>query len=376
MSERKRKIYVCASSLGIGGVEKALLGLINSFDYDKVDVDLQLASYEGEYIKYLNPRVNLLPEQDVFSWVFLPKKDVLRCILKLLKQPLMLFFFIKNILWGLFHKNMAQARQRMWRNAIGYVPKLNGKYDEALDFSGLFRRYVLTCVDAKQKHTWIHSDYNVFGYDKEIDYDLLRQFDSINCVSETCKVIFDKTFSMLIGKSRVCQNIVDMGLIKSQLKGKSFDDGFAGIRLLDVTRIDPNKGLDLAVKVCSMLKKQGVNFRWYILGNDPLGYRKELERLIQLYDVVDSFILLGFTSNPYPYMNDADIIVHFSRFEGRSVSIDEALALRKPILLTNYPTAKDQITNGVNGWICEFDENKLCEKLVELINKRVQDEKN
>ena len=171
-------------------------------------------------------------------------------------------------------------------------------------------------------------------------------------------------------KSRVCQNIVDMGLIKSQLKGKSFDDNFAGVRLLDVTRIDPNKGLDIAVRVCSMLKKQGVNFRWYILGNDPLGYRKELERLIQLYDVVDSFILLGFTSNPYPYMNDADIIVHFSRFEGRSVSIDEALALRKPILLTNYPTAKDQITNGVNGWICEFDEKELCEKLIELINNK------
>lgn len=161
-----------------------------------------------------------------------------------------------------------------------------------------------------------------------------------------------------------------MGFIQSQLKGKSFDDDFAGVRLLDVTRIDPNKGLDIAVRVCSMLKKQGVNFRWYILGNDPLGYRKELERLIQQYDVADSFILLGFTNNPYPYMNDADIIVHFSRFEGRSVSIDEALALRKPILLTNYPTAKDQITNGVNGWICEFDENELCEKLIELINNK------
>lgn len=74
MSERKRKIYVCASSLGIGGVEKALLGLINSFDYDKVDVDLQLASYEGEYIKYLNPRVNLLPEQDVFLGCFFQRK--------------------------------------------------------------------------------------------------------------------------------------------------------------------------------------------------------------------------------------------------------------------------------------------------------------
>lgn len=100
MSEKKQKIYVCASSLGIGGVEKALLGLVNSYDYDKVDVDLQLVSYEGEYIKYLNPHVNLLPEQEVFSWVFLPKKDVLRCVIKLLRQPLVLFFFIKNSSFG------------------------------------------------------------------------------------------------------------------------------------------------------------------------------------------------------------------------------------------------------------------------------------
>ena len=74
MSGRKRKIYVCASSLGIGGVEKALLGLVNSFDYAKVDLDLQLASYEGEYIKYLNSRGNLSPDQDVFSWGFRAKK--------------------------------------------------------------------------------------------------------------------------------------------------------------------------------------------------------------------------------------------------------------------------------------------------------------
>ena len=111
------------------------------------------------------------------------------------------------------------------------------------------------------------------------------------------------------------------------------------------------------------MKEKGLDFRWYILGNDPLGYRKELENLIHQYEVEDRFILLGFASNPYPFMNDANIIVHFSRFEGRSVFIDEALALKKPILLTNYPTAKDQIKNGVNGWICEFDENELCEKL-------------
>lgn len=369
MNARKYKIYICASSLGIGGVEKALLGLVNSFDYDKVDVDLQLVNYGGEYMKYLNPNINLLPVQDFFSWVLLPKKGVFKSICKLLSKPIVLYLFIKNIVWGVSHKNMAQARQRMWQDAINYIPHLQGQYDEALDFSGLFRRYVLQCVDAKKKYTWIHSDYNVFGYDRTIDYELLRQFDNVYCVSDTCKVIFDDVFPALSNISEVKLNIVDMALIQSQLKGKSFDDSYNGVRLLDVTRIDPNKGLDIAVKVCSKLKQQGINFRWYILGNDPLGYRKELEKLILQYDVADCFILLGFTSNPYPYMNDADIIVHFSRFEGRSVSIDEALALHKPILLTNYPTAKDQITNGVNGWICEFDENELCEKLVQMINQ-------
>lgn len=78
MNARKHKIYICASSLGIGGVEKALLGLVNSFDYDKVDVDLQLVNYGGEYMKYLNPNINLLPVQDFFSWVLLPKKVFLK----------------------------------------------------------------------------------------------------------------------------------------------------------------------------------------------------------------------------------------------------------------------------------------------------------
>lgn len=367
----KKRLYICASSLDIGGIEKALLGLINSFDYNEVDVDLQLVSKDGEYIQYLDSHVNLLPNQDFLSWVLLPKRAIIACLVKLLRHPLILYFFIKNILWGLMHKNMAQARQKMWRDSIDYIPPLQGVYDEALDFTGLFRRYVLQCVNAKKKFTWIHSDYSVFGYDKTIDYDLLQRFDSIYCVSETCKIIFDGIFPALADKSKVRLNVVDLGFIHSQLNGKSFDDSYEGVRLLDVTRIDPNKGLDLAVKVCCKLKQQGINFKWYILGSDPLGYRKKLEKLIQQYDVAGHFILLGFTNNPYPYMNDADIIVHFSRFEGRSVAIDEALALKKTILLTNYPTAKDQITNGVNGWICEFDENELCEKLKNLIENVV-----
>lgn len=372
MHTTKIKLLVTGRAMSIGGVAKALLALLNTIDYNKYDVDLLLMEPGGDYMPFIDKRVRLLSTPECFEWVSLPKHSVFRLLCRLFFHPLLLFFFLRNIFWGYLRHNMAQARQRMWRDVSPYIPTLEGKYDVVLDFSGLLRRYVLEKVEAKRKYTWIHSDYRVFGLDKEIDESLLSRYDKVFCVSDTCKTIFDQEFPSLACKSDVLLNTIDLNYIRSQIKGKGFDDNFTGIRLLDVTRIDPNKGLDIAVKVCSRLKQKGLNIRWYILGNDPLGYRKKLEKLIEEYNVVDTFILLGFTSNPYPYMDQADLIVHFSRFEGRSVAIDEALVLEKKILLTNYPTAKDQITHGVNGYICDFEENSLIEMIENLIHNKLE----
>lgn len=365
----KIKMLICGSTMNIGGVEKALLGLINTLDYSKYSVDLLLMSQEGEFMQYINKNVHILPTPSFFSWIVLPKNRVLNSLFSLIAKPHILYRFVKNIAYGVIMGNMVIARQRMWRDCIGYIPTLRGEYDIALDFSGLLRRYVLCKIDAKTRCTWIHSDYRVYGLDKGIDGPLLAEFDKICCVSKTCKTIFDNEYPTLQSRSCVKHNIIDTKFIMSRINEKGFDDGFNGVRLLDVTRIDPNKGLDIAVQVCSELKKKGLCFRWYILGNDPLGYKKELVRLIKEYNVEDNFILLGFTNNPYPYMYEADVIVHFSRFEGRSVAIDEALALGKTILVTNYPTAKDQIEDGVNGYICDFNEKALTDKLFSIMKQ-------
>lgn len=364
----KKRILVIGSSMGIGGVEKALLGLVNSYNYNLNEVDLMLTNPEGEFMEYINPEVNLIKAPSFFSWILLPKDRVISSVFKLLIKPRMLYFFIKNVFWGVVHHSMAQGRQRMWNDVISFLPKFEGNYDEVLDFTGRYRQYVLEKVSAEKKCTWVHSDYRVFDLDASLDEKLLRRFDEINCVSTTCKKIFDDLFPHLSTKSFVRLNIIDINFIKSHLTGPGFKDGFTGVRLLDITRIDPNKGLDIAVQVCQKLKQKNLNFRWYILGNDPLGYKDKLEQLIREYGVEDCFILEGFTKNPYPYINEADIIVHFSRFEGRSVSIDEALALNKTIMLTNYPTAKDQITHGVNGYICDFDVENLTQMLFRLMS--------
>lgn len=370
----KKKKFICSRSLSIGGVEKALVALVNSMDLNENEVDLLLMIPDGELKNDIKEGIQILETPKCFDWIGLRKDRIGKSLLMLVFHPIWLYYYLTNIIRGLLSGRMAEARQRMWNQCIEAVPMQQKYYDEALDFSGILRKYVLYKVDAKKKLTWIHSDYRVFGYNKEIDESLLMAFDNICCVTPTCKMIFDSEFPNLSSKSSVVYNIIDCHLIQQRAQeGDGFKDDFTGIRLLDITRLDPNKGLDIAVRVCRELKDKGLNFRWYILGNDPLGYRKELEKLIESNGVNDEFILLGFTQNPYPYLLQCDIVVHFSRFEGRSVAIDEALAFNKPILLTNYPTAKDQITNGVNGFICDFDETQLTSQLEKMITETLNE---
>ena len=59
---------------------------------------------------------------------------------------------------------------------------------------------------------------------------------------------------------------------------------------------------------------------------------KKLEKMIEENDLQEIFILLGMKENPYPYIREADIYVQPSRFEGKSIAIDEAKILQKPIV--------------------------------------------
>ena len=55
----------------------------------------------------------------------------------------------------------------------------------------------------------------------------------------------------------------------------------------------------------------------------------------------------------------SDIYVKASRYECKSVTVREAQVLCKPVIVTDYPTAKSQITDGTDGVIVPM-ENEAC----------------
>ena len=98
--------------------------------------------------------------------------------------------------------------------------------------------------------------------------------------------------------------------------------------------------------------------------------KEKIVSLISDLGVEEEFVLLGEKSNPYPYIGQCDIYVQPSRYEGKSIAIDEAKCLCRPIVTTNFTTVADQITDGVNGLICNMDEKDIAEKIEKLINDK------
>ena len=162
-------------------------------------------------------------------------------------------------------------------------------------------------------------------------------------------------------------NIVSDKAIKKLSLEKVTDVQFnkEDINIVSVGRLNYQKGFEMAIEACSILKEKGYKIKWNIVGDGE--ERSNLERLINKFNVKDEFKLLGIRENPYPYVAKSDIYVQPSRFEGKAIAIDEAKILNKPIVLTNFSTAKDQIENKINGLICDMNSYSLASEIEGLI---------
>lgn len=62
---------------------------------------------------------------------------------------------------------------------------------------------------------------------------------------------------------------------------------------------------------------------------------------------------MGYKSNPYPYLKNADLFVMSSRKEGFPNVVLEALYLKTPVVASNCVDFSRVIESGVNGYIVE-----------------------
>lgn len=229
----------------------------------------------------------------------------------------------------------------------------------------------------KKKILWIHGDTSTGNWVAHLQHDrsLTAKIDAFVCVSTIAAERFNQALPQYTKKTHVIYNIVDNARIKRESRRKQTDmvkkDSLPIV--LTVSRLAGDKGLDESIEAHSILEKEGVHFLWYVIGKG--ARRPILEDLIKKYHMEDKFILLGFKSNPYCYMKDADIVALFSKAEGFCLVVAEAKILQRPIIVSDFKTAFEQIKSGKNGLIVENNMTAICNGLRDLIQNKAKRDK-
>ena len=355
-----KKILFVMHNLGYGGAERSLVNLLQELPEEKYEIDLLLFQKRGDFLLQLPAFVKVLDTPEALNGLYAPASKAGRYgVVKLL-----------GTVCARVARKTKKARsafrwQHFYTKAIPALPK---HYDVAVAYVGSeILYYVQDKVDADRKLVWIHNDYCTAGYSKADDTPYFEKIHGIVSVSEECVEVLRREFPEHTHKIHCIENITSSAWVRKQAE-LFVPEEYAGscCNILSVGRLWPQKGFDMAIEAAAILKRQGMDFRWYILGEGSL--RESLQKQICAEGLEETVFLAGTRNNPYPYMKHCAVLVQSSRYEGKSVVLDEAKILGVPIVVTAYPTVADQIVSGKEGLITEMSAEGIAAGIMEMLS--------
>ena len=371
---KKSRLLFVIHRLDAGGAEKSLVSLLNSLSLDLFDIDLMAINPNGIFRNQIPDKVHLITaphelickSEKITSKRFWQYTNIKTLLIKIA-------CILCDRLRGNNSKKLKSRGQYdndIWKS---HIPDCKNEYDVAISYMDGVNYYVIDHVKAKRKILWCHNDYNKLEYKPEYDEKYYGKAYKICTISDVCKKSLVENFPNLKDKFEVVENISSARIINAQAdmheEMKHNNDGFAEDRrfkIVSIGRLSEQKGFDYAVEAAKILKDSGFTLGWYVLGEGPL--RKSLEEQAKNSNVEDIIKFIGIRSNPYPYIKNADLYVMSSRYEGKSIALDEAKILCKPIVVTNYPSVGDAIINGKNGLIVDINAQAIANGIMKLYN--------
>lgn len=382
-----KKILIVIHDMRIGGAQKSLLSFLQSFAAEghcnEYNVHVLPLNPQGEFLAQIPAGVTVNMPGNTLRWL---GQHMSR---ELLQQHFSLRGLLGEALWvlrkalHLFPKGL-NLPQRVWHNWRRVIPGCEEKYDVAIAYmDGTPCYYVMDKVRADKKVLWLHNDYEKVGYEAAFDAPYYAECDALVTISEECRASVCAHHPDQTAKVAVLENITASRMVMEKSRDgvcREYEN-CSGVKLLTVGRLHDQKGIDIAIGAACELRKMGVDFRWLVAGEG--SERKKLEALIAEASLQESFVLMGAKNNPYPYMRECDILVQPSRYEGKSIVLDEAKILSKPIVATAYSTVHDAIVHGETGWIVDmnseavargiqkvYQDHSLREKLINNLNAK------
>lgn len=363
-----KKILFISNSLGLGGSEKAMVEMIKHMNLEKYEITVLSLNKADSYFLF-DDRIKIINGWDSMERCMIPLKKYISSFCKYRNIDELIRKIIFTIKCKLNY-NKTHISKFFWKCFEKNIDKIDTFYDAVIGYGQNMPTYFLKDkVNTKKRIAWLNTDLERAHYDIEYIKQFYEATDHIIVDSQNGKNIIKRLYPEMVKKTEVFPNIIDVdGIIEKSKEQENVLSGEKTIKILSVGRLVEAKAFHLAVGAAEILSKNGIDFKWYIVGD---GDRKaDLTKQINDYNLEDNVILLGSKTNPYKYMKNCDIYVQTSIYEGSCLTVNEAMIFNKPIVSTNFPAIYEKIEDGVNGLISEMNAESIAENIQNLINKK------
>lgn len=176
------------------------------------------------------------------------------------------------------------------------------------------------------------------------------------CVSESNRVTGEQTFGL--SNSTVIENGINLKRFdwKASYSNVRQAMGFSSedFVVAEICRITAQKAPLDFVKAVEMAHSQEPCIKGLLVGEGDM--QEEVYQYIQSHNMQDYLITSPFRTDVPDVLNSIDVYALPSLWEGLSIALLEAMAMKKPVVVTPTDGTKELIEDGINGTIIPFND--------------------
>lgn len=362
-----KRIIICLNDFKHGGIPRCLHSLLTFIDSDKYIVDVVCLDSEGPYLKEIEEILKQKAGKIITFGTFFRYICTFSSNIKDKKIFDRIAIIICKAIWKVILKIFKKDLLKICLKRK--AKELSDIYDIGISYAEGNCSLLISEISCKNKLIYIHNDYE-YTTDAGIGTDF-HLFNKICCVSEATKKSFTQHYPELKKKCVTIYNTINYQLIK-RLAKEPIDNHLFNNKtytIISIGRVSYQKQFTKIPSIASQLKKVGVQFIWYIIGDGPemQKLKKEIVRL----NVDNEVILLGKQENPYKYLAKANLYALTSVYESYPTVINEAIVLNIPIISTNIPPAYEMLDEKT-GNIAQIDD--FSQAIEKIIKNKIQNQ--
>lgn len=356
----RKKIIFVTQALWIGGIETALVNLLNRLDYNQYDVTVLILEKHSAMASRLPEHCRLIVA-DRHETVSFEKPYRFARLFHLTEPATNPSRLHRALMW--LTPAVKWVENRLYIRYIReHLPQEH--YDTCVIYSDVAAETAARAVRADKYVMFYHHGAMRRVYHDDIGY---RKSSAVIAVSQIQAEKLRAFRPECADKVAVIHNLTDVDGIREKGNadvGAVFEPD--RLHIVSCGRVSQEKGMDLVVQACARLVNAGhTNIRWWIVGGGPA--EAEVRAEIARRQMQEYVTMVGMQKNPYPYIKAADLYVQPSRFEGYPLSILEALILRKAIVSTDNGGAGEILEDGVTGMLCPISAEGIAEEVGRLL---------